>query len=794
MRILLERDPLLVSGDYCFEKSPWPAQWIGCGGHDRSQPVVLAFRLAFDVSQAVTVRLHVTADQRYDLYLDGERLGWGSERGDHGNWFYESYEEPLAAGRHVLVARVWWTGRGKLAHYGHSTDEPGFLLLSEGAGSPELSTGAAGWEVKRLGGYVFEPCQLRECFAAVGARLRVKGAQFDWGFEAGDGAGWERPVILENAGLKQQHNEHAQRWVLRHGVLPAMFEETICAGVVRHIARVEDLDTAARPVSAAEHQLEEAAAWDKMLRGGGPVTIPPHAKRRVIIDLENYYCAFPQVELSGGAGAVLRLHWAESLFCQPTGFDKGNRDLVEGKYFRGMGDSFEADGGAQRKFETLWWSAGRYLEAVVATADEALSIDALRLRQTHYPHKFESAFASSDGRLAQVTGPALRTLEMCSHESYMDCPYYEQLMYVGDTRLEVLTTYATTRDDRLPRKALMLFDESRGPGGLTSARYPTRVTQVIAPFSLWWVAMVHDYAQWRDGGAFVAARLPGVRAVLEAYRRCLNDEGLVAGPPGWNFMDWVRQWPHGIPPDGHAGVNASINLQAALVFRLAAELEEQAGEVLLAERNRQTAARIAAAAAARFWDEPRGLFAEDSGHGHFSEHAQCLALLGGSVPEGRRDRLVEGLLTAPDLARTTIYFTHYLFEALRVAGKMDRFSARMGLWFDLGARGLKTTVEAPEPTRSDAHAWAAHPVFHYLASVLGIRPGAPGFARVNVQPQLGSLTWARGAMVHPKGMIRVDLRVEGGRLRGTVELPAGVPGTLMTGAATRELQPGSNAV
>ena len=44
------------------------------------------------------------------------------------------------------------------------------------------------------------------------------------------------------------------------------------------------------------------------------------------------------------------------------------------------------------------------------------------------------------------------TARLCAHETYMDCPYYEQLQYDGDTRLELLTTYAMTRDDRLNRR------------------------------------------------------------------------------------------------------------------------------------------------------------------------------------------------------------------------------------------------------------------------------------------------------------------------------------------------------
>ena len=152
--------------------------------------------------------------------------------------------------------------------------------------------------------------------------------------------------------------------------------------------------------------------------------------------------------------------------------------------------------------------------------------------ETRYPLEMESRFRSSDPRLDAIAPLALRSLQMCAHETYMDCPYYEQMMYVGDTRLEALTTYTISRDDRLPRKALVLFGLSRLPDGLTQARYPGRDVQVIPPFALWWVGMVHDYALWRSDRDFAAALLPGVRAVLDGFLAYV-DAGRSAAGAAW---------------------------------------------------------------------------------------------------------------------------------------------------------------------------------------------------------------------------------------------------------------------
>jgi len=57
--------------------------------------------------------------------------------------------------------------------------------------------------------------------------------------------------------------------------------------------------------------------------------------------------------------------------------------------------------------------------------------------------------------------------------------------------------------------------------------------------------------------------------------------------------------------------------------------------------------------------------------------------------------------------------------ALGRLGRADVLLSRMGLWFGLVETGLRTVIEEPEPTRSDCHAWGAHPIFHLYATLLG---------------------------------------------------------------------------
>jgi alpha-L-rhamnosidase len=54
-----------------------------------------------------------------------------------------------------------------------------------------------------------------------------------------------------------------------------------------------------------------------------------------------------------------------------------------------------------------------------------------------------------------------RTARLCAGENYFDCPYYEQLQYEADTRIQSLISLYIAGDDRLMRKAITDFFNSR---------------------------------------------------------------------------------------------------------------------------------------------------------------------------------------------------------------------------------------------------------------------------------------------------------------------------------------------
>jgi hypothetical protein len=766
----------------------WPASWVSRLPVHDNQPCVEFFKLNFKLENPQTIRFHVSADQRYELYFDGQWIGRGSERGDRLNWFFETYEVSLEAGDHQFFVQTWWLGSAPAAPYAQMSVRPAFLLAAEGISQELISTGLAPWQVLKIDGIEWLPYDQAW---GTGHRIKIDGNQYPWDAAWSEDHDWLLVTPVGKA-FDDRGNDADRIWHLRPALLPPMLNEPTYVGTAAFVEEVDSDDLRHRPVEFSRNLFNEAETWTRTLQGDATIEIAPFSKRRIIIDLGNYYCGYLTWHLIGGMGSRVRVHWAESLYSRYpekgqwiASMPKENRDEIENRYFWGVGSEFVLSG-SDGEFKTLWWEAGRFVEVYIETNAEALKVSEVKLLSTHYPYNFVDEFEASDNRLESVVPLMRRALEMCSHETYMDCPYYEQLMYVGDTRLEVLTTYTSTPDDRLPKKAIEMFDQSRIPSGLTFSRYPSDVTQFIPPFSLWWIAMVHDHMQWRDDPDFIRKKMPGVRAVLDFFRLYVSQDDLLVAPTGWNYFDWIGEL--STVPAGT--VHGLYNWIFVYCLNKAAELEESIGEPELASRNRKLATRIGNATMSAFWNAERNLFADDLDQNLFSEHSQCLALLSGFDLGPISSEISDGLLRQENLTQTTIYFSHYLFEVLGLLGEIDTLIKRMDLWFALKENGLKTTIEHPEPTRSDCHAWGAHPLYHYYATICGVRPGSIGFRTVKIEPKLGSLEWVHGKVAHPLGVIEVHVRKD----HAIVTLPDRLVGDFVSGQTWTPLLPGTQSI
>jgi hypothetical protein len=361
-----------------------------------------------------------------------------------------------------------------------------------------------------------------------------------------------------------------------------------------------------------------------------------------------------------------------------------------------------------------------------------------------------------------------------------------------------LISYTVGGDDRLGRQALAAFDQSRFPEGLTRSRYPSALPQTIPTFSLLWIGMLHDYWMYRPDPAPVRSSLEGTRAVLGWFGSHEKEDGLLEKLPWWSFIDWVSS---GETPtyDSH-GESCITTLEYLGALIDGADLEQNLGEPGQAGRYRERASRVRAGLYGKCWSDGRQLLADNPDQKVFSQQANILAVLYDVVPKGQEQQVLRKMLaiepgTTPDgVLSASYYFRFYLARALEHAGMADDYLGSLDPWRKLLPMHFSTWPEIPGDTRSDSHAWTAHPIFDLLTLVAGIEPASPGFATVRIAPHLGNLQSLVASFPDPNGMITVKYQRQGEALDAIITLRGSYTGTFVYQGKSYPLHPGDNFI
>ncbi|HUU29294.1 MAG TPA: alpha-L-rhamnosidase C-terminal domain-containing protein [archaeon] len=757
-------------------KKPWEAAWICLPDRDRTSYGVFLFRKTFELKEKPSrFIIHVSADNRYKLYVNGVEVCDGPARGDLWHWRFETVDIAghLNPGKNLLAAVVW--NFGEYLPWAQMTYSTAFVVQGNGPGEAVVNTGES-WKAAENKAYSPIPIDRSKirAFTVVGPGDRVDGGLFPWGWEKPelDDSGWQDAVKVSRA-TPREIRDADSHWHLVPRMIPPMEKKALPAPMVRRAFRI--------------------AVKKNDFQQGAKLLIPAGKKVTLMFDQDHLTSAYPELTVSGGKGARITLTYAEALFDKEG--NKGHRAQIEGREIIGNMDEFFPDGGPGRKFTTLWFRTFRYLQMDIQTTQEPLTIESLSLTFVGYPFQEKASFTSDDPLLARIWEVSWRTARLCAGETYFDCPYYEQLNYAGDTRIQALISLYVSGDDRLMRKAISLFDDSRISDGLTYSRYPSYVPQIIPPYSLFWIAMVYDYWMHRDDPEFVRAMLPGMRDVLEWFERHLTEKDLLGRLPWWNFVDWAPEYEDGVCPGAEDGETSVISLQYVYVLNYAAELCAGFGKTQEAEHYRELASRIKAAVLKHCWSADRGLVAETPEKKQFSQHANVMAILVDLVSPGEQSDLCEKIISGKDLIQCTFYYRFYLNRALRKVGRGDEYLDMLSPWYKMLEMGLTTFAENPEPTRSDCHAWSASPIYELLATVAGIEPSAPGFKRVQIEPHLGRLNKIDAAMPHPTGTIACSLERQGEEgVSGSITLPEDLSGVFIWGKKKISLKPGKQEI
>jgi len=734
----------------------------------RTGPVVLHFRRTIDLASVPSAMpVSVTADNRFILFVNGKRVATGPSTGTLAHWRTESVDLApyLQRGPNVIAATVWDFVRKvpdapaglpaasalppQVAPISQQSAGLGFRLTGVGA-----STTEAGWRVKideghtALNGRAQVP---RGRYYVASAPEVVDAAKADWDWTGlREGSGWVDAVPALQVGS-------------RHLIADRLPQQSFALVPAGQVVRSDLAGAEGFPTRA--------------------LTIPANSRAHILLRRDAMVSAYPELTVSGGAGATIKLTYSEALY--DAQLKKADRDLVEDRQALGITDSFIADG-ARRSFMPLWWRTWRYAELDIQTGAAPLTLESLRVYETGYPFRQLAHFDSSDPELNRIWQVGWRTALVDAHETYMDSAFWEQLQYTGDTRLQMLISYAVTGDPRLAEQAIDVFAESEAENGLEQGAYPSRSDNVIATFSLLWVGMLSDWSMHQPDRAVILRHLPRMRTILKWFEPWRTPNGLLGKNPQWNFVDWAG--PPGnnrdtFPAYGKDGGSCLMTVTWLGALRQGAELEAAYGDKSEAAADAAKAEAARDAIRAHCWDQGRGLFADTSDKTPLSQHMNALAVLYDVATPDQAPAILDritvpghGIDAPPELYTSTYYFAWYLIRACEHAGRADRYPALLQTWRDLLKLHYTTWPESRGETRSDTHAWSAHPTADLLGIVAGIQPAAPGYARLKVAPVLGDLKSLAAAAATPRGLVSVRYKADGNRLTADIDRPGNLPG------------------
>ena len=645
-----------ISNDILTKK--WDAYWITVPGVSPKDYGVYHFRKTFLLNNRPdSFVIHVSADNRYKLYVNGTMVSLGPARADLFHWNYETVDiaKYLQKGNNSIAAVVWNYGDYKPEY--QISFRTGFILQGN-TDKEKIVNSNTSWKCLKDSSYSpLQPDLLYTYYVAgPGEKIDYSKYPVNWENNQYNDAGWTQSEKIVN-GLPKGVMQSDLSWML----------------IPRSIPQVELTQQRLQTVRSATGINLPASFPSKKIS----FIVPANTSVTILLDNDFLTNAYPVLQFSKGKGAHISLGYAEALYIDEgnnknwkTQNKKGNRNEVKGKRFVGVKDEFIADGSDGETFTSLAWRTYRYMQLEIKTADEALTIDDLYGIFTGYPFELKAKFTVDNDTLEKIFETGWRTARLDAMETYMDCPYYEQLQYVGDTRIQAMVSLYNTGDDRLMRNAITQIDYSRMAEGITLSRYPTANAQEIPTFSLWWIGMLNDYWMYRNDPGFVKQFLPGERQVLQFFNKYQQQDGSLKNAPYWEFTDWAegKGWHSGVPPFGKDGSSAALDLQLLWAYQIAARMEDSLGLKVFANEYTKRAEELTGTIKRKYWDNKKQLFADTKDKDLFSQHTNTLAILTNVIQGEKAKQLAQKIISDTSLTQATIYFQYYLNQALRKTG------------------------------------------------------------------------------------------------------------------------------
>jgi hypothetical protein len=775
------------------------ARWIAPPG-PVSDNYTFLVRRAFDVAAPpARAVLHITAETRYAVYLNGSLVGQGPARGTDKRFFVDSYDVAgrLRAGVNHLAVRVHCPVAGLTSRARPAG--PGVLVQLE-----SLVATDATWQTRVDPAHRADaPLYTHHIGYSELRDLRREPVGWETGADGDDQ--WHAAVELADAAAFDG------RGLDPRPILPLTNELLLPAAVIdhgcvpNHYPDVDDdVDYATlMQMEMHYHLSHQCFSNSEALLAGEPVTVTrvpsllPNQRGEgayLLLDWEREVCGNLVLDVEGPEGTIIDVGYDEAV-------DRGRIDTrrvnPNGTVYR-FADRYILRGGRQQIDTRLHDRGMRVMQLVVRRFDAPVTIHRVAMVNQIYPTPQRATFECDLPWFDRLVSMCADTIEACSLDVIVDCPWREQTLWIDDLMEEARFWLCLTNDGRYTAHNLRVCADGVLPSGMFPARYPSIPNSLLPVTSANWITALRDHWYHTGDTQLVQELLPTADRALKLYASWRTDEGLVPDQQGehvWNFIDWGYG-------DRLGGTTAPLNMIIAAAFRQGAELHRAAGDAAIAAEYDATAGQIIEAILRKFWlPDQQHLYdctAPKVAGRTFSQLPHAVGVYG-DLLDGDYRRAALNTLLDPQAIRAEYGYQLLVLDALVQNGyARDALRHIEELWGHIARSDSKTVWEVFDGRASMTgcgsvcHAYGAYPLMFAHTAVLGVRPLTPGFATFALVPQSLGIRRAAGSIPTPHGMIEVERVVESNdAMRLTVAVPTGTTAVLADG---RRLEAGRHDV
>ena len=361
----------------------------------------------------------------------------------------------------------------------------------------------------------------------------------------------------------------------------------------------------------------------------------------------------------------------------------------------------------------------RYLQLMVFCSE--IQIGHVGMREALYPLTY-CQIPTSDKLHQLIWEAGRRTLRLCMHEHYEDCPWREQALYTMDSRVQMLCGYYAFGEYQFPRANLELIAHSLGKDHLLTLCAPGNAAVNIPSFSAVFVRQVLEYIQYSGDREFAREMLPVLTDIVDGFKERISENGLIPQlPDQWNFYEWQEGLDglDTLPPPAY---DSLLNAFVSDAFACYAEIAEIACQKTSSEKYRNLHAQMNQNIHAMFFRESCGGYATlltDEMPKH--NLTQAVLLYINAVPKTVQTEIA-AILKSGKLIPCSLSMTIYEYDALMAACADNRpyiIEKVEAIWGKMLQSGTGTFWETAlgaddfDYAGSLCHDWSAVPIYFF---------------------------------------------------------------------------------